>query len=58
LHWRKRAFTHWEDIAMWKKYKLKENSKQDIEMGQFAYLLFEGETDNEGRFEIFFLSLL
>lgn len=37
-----------------KKYKLKENSKQDMEMGQFAYLLFEGETDNEGRFEIAF----
>jgi hypothetical protein len=37
-----------------KKYKLKESSKQDMEMGQFAYLLFEGETDDEGRFEIYF----
>ncbi len=35
-----------------KKYKLKESSKQDMEMGRFAYLLFEGETDNGGRFEI------
>ncbi|MDD3571211.1 MAG: hypothetical protein PHY44_08945 [Lachnospiraceae bacterium] len=37
-----------------KRYKLKENSKQDMEMGQFAYLIFEGKTDNNGRFEIVF----
>lgn len=37
-----------------KKYKMKEQTKEEMEMGFFAYLLFEEETDETGQFEILF----